>query len=117
MLRRVETATGIVNVELDAAAGRILIVQCPEHGRMSESLADQSWKCTVLVPDAKGHPVSHVCGRILTRAEAEKMRQDGFDEIRAADREDERQDRRRLEQTLADRRGARRVEKFNKDKA
>jgi hypothetical protein len=75
MYRQVETATGIVHVELDAPQGRVILVQCPVHGRMAESMEQQAYVCT-----AKG------CEKRLTRVEAEKVRKDGFDEIAAADR-------------------------------
>lgn len=90
MYRQVETATGIVHVELDAAAGRLILVQCPIHGRMAESMEQQAYICTGDSVDEESRLVR--CGRRLTRAEAEKVRKDGFDEIAASDRHSSREE-------------------------
>lgn len=99
MIRQEETATGIVNVELDAPQGKIILVQCPEHGRMAESMEQQAYVCTFVG-----------CGVRLTRTEAEKVRQDGFDEIAAEDRRSAREEamtsEQRRQEKFADKREA-----------
>jgi hypothetical protein len=92
MIRNTLTASGIVHVELDAAQGRLILVQCPAHGRMAESMEQQAYVCT-----------EPGCGLRLSRAEAEQVRIDGFDEIAAADKRDKREDAHKME----DRRQAR----------
>jgi hypothetical protein len=100
-MKTVETATGTVNVELDAPQGRILLVQCPEHGRMAESMEQQAYVCTGTI-NFKGQPMLP-CNKRLTRLEAEKVRQDGFDEIAATDRRQAREEAAMTEQRRQER--------------
>lgn len=100
MIRQEETATGIVNVELDVAQGKLILVQCPEHGRMAESMEQQAYVCTFVG-----------CGRKLTRIEAEKIRLAGFAEIAAEDRRSSREEAMTTEQRRQERFDQRREEK------
>lgn len=82
-------------IEIDQPQGRIILVQCPEHGRMSEALRERAWICGD-------------CKRTFSQEEAHKLIVDGYAEVRAADREQDRvekeEQRRRLQERQEERR-------------
>lgn len=99
MLKVVERFTGgNVHVEIDAPQGRILLVQCPDHGGMALRLANPAWVC-------------QRCGCEFSKDEAQQLIDACYAEIIATDKATNRQERVDADQRLQERFANRRDQK------